>query len=99
MPYFAGRSYVYLACDSASAARQRQALQRAASSQLPAEIALLVLVECIHHPEVSFKQLADAIAHRTHVTVEVAQIEKLFDQHGLKKTIRAGAKKLSTVHS
>lgn len=88
-----GRSYVYLAGDPAGAARQRQALQGATPAQLPAEIALLVLVECIHHPEFSFKQLADAITRRAHVTVGVAQIENLFDQHGLKKTIPAGAKR------
>lgn len=86
-----GRSYVYLAGDPPNAARQRQAMQRVPQVQLPAEIALLVLVEYIRHPTFSFKQLSSAIARRTHVTVEVSQIEKLFAQHGLKKTTSVGA--------
>ena len=60
---------------------------------LPAEIALLVLAECIRHPDFSFKQLADAVARRTNLLVCVPQIERLFEQHGLKKTTRTMAPK------
>lgn len=89
------RSYVYIAVDPSTAAIQQQAIavQSLPSAQLPAEIAVLVLVEFIHNPESNFKQLATAIAHSRHVTVDVAQIERLFEQHGLKKTTRAGAPK------
>jgi hypothetical protein len=83
-----GHSYVYLAVDPTTAASQRQAIHNLPPTQLPAEIALLVLVECIHHPELSVKQLAKAITRRTHVIIDVAQIERLFAQHGLKKTTR-----------
>jgi hypothetical protein len=89
-----GRSYVYLAGDSSGADRQRRALQRPVPPQLPAEIALLVLVESIRHPEFGFKQLANTIARRAHVTIEAARIEKLFDRYDLKKTTPSGEKKL-----
>lgn len=88
-----GPSHVYLSMDPSIAAVQRQAMRNETSAPLPAEIALLVLAECIRHPDFSFKQLADAIARRTNVTVRVAQIERLFKQHGLKKTARTTAPK------
>ncbi len=90
-----GRSYVYIAVDPSTAAIQQQAIavQSLPSAQLPAEIAILVLVEFIRNPESSFKQLARAIAHSKRVTVDVAQIEGLFEQHGLKKTTRTEAPK------
>jgi hypothetical protein len=81
-------SYVYIAVDPRTAAIQRQALTRQslAPAQLPAEIAVLVLAEFIHNPESNFQQLAHTLAAKG-VTVTVAQIERLFDQHGLKKTM------------
>ncbi len=82
-----GYSYVYLAVDPPTATSQRQAMQNVPPAQLPAEITLLVLVEYIRHPDFSFKQLASAIARRTHITVAVVQIERLFEQYDLKKTI------------
>lgn len=90
-----GRSYVYLAVDPSTAAIQKQAIavQSLPPIQLPAEIAVLVLVEFIRNPESSFEQLARAIAHKKRVTVDVAQIEGLFEQHGLKKTTRDVAPK------
>jgi len=90
-----GRSYVYLAVDPSTSAIQKQviAVQSLPPAQLPAEIAVLVLVEFIRNPESSFEQLARAIAHSRHIAVDVAQIEGLFEQHGLKKTRGAGAPK------
>jgi hypothetical protein len=88
-----GRSHVYLAGDSSIADRQRGALRHVAPPQLPAEVSLLVLVECIRNPEFDFKQVANAIYRRARVTVETAQIEMLFDRYDLKKTMRTGAKK------
>jgi hypothetical protein len=83
------RSYVYLAVDPRAAAIQRQALamQSLPPGQLPAEIAVLVLAEFIRHPESDFQQMACALARSKNVTIEVAQIERLFEQHGLKKTM------------
>ena len=83
-----GRSFIYLAADPHTAARQRQVIsvQRAQLQQLPAEIAVLVLVEFIRNPEAGFAQLAKTIKRSKKVTVEVAQIERLFQQYALKKT-------------
>ena len=83
------RSYVYLAVDPGTAAIQRQAMAMRSlpPAQLPAEIAVLVLAEFIRNPESDFQQMAHALARSKSVTVEVAQIERLFEQHGLKKTM------------
>jgi hypothetical protein len=81
-----GRSHVYLAIDPHIAAVQRQSVESLSVMHLPAEIAVLILVEFIRNPESSFEQLATAISRDKSVTVEAAQIEKLFKQHGLKKT-------------
>ena len=83
-----GRSYVYIAVDPRTAAIQRQALAMPSlpPAQMPAEIAVLVLAEFIRNPESDFQQLARALAGKS-VTVQVAQIERLFEQHGLKKTM------------
>lgn len=88
-----GRSHVYLAIDPDIAAVQRQTKESLSVIQLPGEIAVLILVEFIRHPDSSFEQLATAISREKSVTVEAAQIERLFDQHGLKKTIRTAAPK------
>jgi len=58
-----GRSFIYLASDPRTAARQRQVIsvQSAQIQQLPAEIAVLVLVEFIRNPEAEFTQLAKMI--------------------------------------
>jgi hypothetical protein len=47
-------------------------------------------VEFIRSPKSSFEQLAQKIARRKNVTIEAAQIERYFAQHGLKKTTRIG---------
>jgi len=88
-----GPSYVYLAVDPPTAAIQRQAMaiQSLPAAQLPAEIAVLVLAEFIRNPKSDFEQLARALACSKSVTVEVAQIARLFEQHDLKKTMRTAA--------
>jgi hypothetical protein len=86
-----GRCHLYFAVDPQTAASQRQALmQELPAVELPAEIAVMVLVEFIRSPESSFEQLAQKIARRKNVTIEAAQIERFFAQHGLKKTTRTG---------
>lgn len=86
-----GSSHVYLAIDPRIAVVQRQSFESLLQTQLPAEIAVLILVEFIRHPESSFEQLARAIRRKQGVALLPAQIEALFDQHGLKKTIQTGA--------
>ena len=84
-----GRSHVYLAGDLETAAGQRQAMAKPDSPavRLPAEIEVLILAEFIKNPRKSFKQLAQTISRRNNLTVEVRQIDRLFEEHGLKKTI------------
>jgi hypothetical protein len=86
-----GHAHVYLALDPGIAAVQRQSVESLSVVQLPAEIAVLILVEFIRNPDSSFEQLAKAISRDKGVTVKAAQIERLFDRYGLKKTIRTAA--------
>ncbi len=88
-----GSSHLYFATDPQIADIQRQSAESLAAVQLPAEIAVLVFVEFIRHPDWSFEQIARAIARQQHVTVRAAQIERLFARHGLKKTIQTAAPK------
>jgi hypothetical protein len=84
-----GRAYVYLAADPPRAASQRQALAKKSlpAGQLPAEIAVLVLAEFIKNPKASVEQLVQALTETKGVTVAVAQIQRLFVTHDLKKTL------------
>jgi hypothetical protein len=83
-----GRSNVYFSATPKIAEAQRQVLvsRKPSQGQLSAEIAVLILVEFIQQPGLSFEQLAQKIRAHKKVTVDVAQIEGLFNQHGLKKT-------------
>lgn len=85
-----GRSFIYLATDSRIATKQRQAqsVQSKQLNELPAEIAILVLVEFIRNPDTGFTQLAKTIKDDMKVTIEVTQIERLFQRYSLKKAIR-----------
>jgi len=78
-----GRSHVYLAIDPETADMQRQI---SPAVHLPAEIAVLILAEFIRNPQSGFTDLSKTIARRTHIRVDVAMIQTLFEQHGLKKT-------------
>ena len=84
-----GRSFIYIAADPDIAARQHQAisLQNTETQQLPAEIALQVLVEFIRDPNANFTQLAKTIKRKIKITVQTQQIEWLFQQYDLKKTM------------
>ena len=84
-----GRSFIYLAADFRTATRQRQALSVDSSQpeELPAEIAILILVEFIRNPGAGFAQLATTIKRGAKVTIEVTQIERLFRRYSLKKTM------------
>jgi hypothetical protein len=89
-----GRSHVYLAIDPDIAAVQRRTVQSLSVIQLPAEIGVLIFAEFIRKPDSSFERLATAISRDNSVTVEAAQIERLFHQHGLKKTTQTAPPKL-----
>jgi hypothetical protein len=80
-----GRSHVYLAIDPETAAIQRQSLQVSPAAHLPAEIAVLILAEFIRNPQSGFTELSKAIARKALIRVDVAMIQTLFEQHGLKK--------------
>lgn len=83
-----GHCHIYLAIDPDIALVQRQDLEGSSVSRLPAEIEVLILAEFIRGPDSSFEHLAKAISRNKGVAVKATQIERLFEQHGLKKTIR-----------
>lgn len=83
-----GHSHLYFAIDPTVATAQHQSVEGLSQIRLPAEIEVLILVEFIRNPDAAFEQLAKSISRTRGITVGVAQIERLFDQHGLKKTIR-----------
>jgi hypothetical protein len=82
-----GRAFTYLSADEQTAASQFQAGSNAQAMTLPAEIAVLILVEYIHHPKAGFSKLAQRIGRRAKVHVEAGQVRALFEQYGLKKTV------------
>lgn len=82
-----GHSHVYLAMDSGIAAVQRQSAESLSIIQLPAEISVLILAECIRSPNASFDQLAKTISRNKGIAINPSQVVRLFEQHGLKKTI------------
>jgi len=88
-----GRCQVYFAADPNKAERQRQALSAQHPPRVPfsAEMAVLVLAEFIRRPDSSFEQLAEKISRSKNVTINPEQIEDLFHQHGLKKTMPTAA--------
>lgn len=88
-----GRCHIYFAIDPHIAAAQRHALamKNLPEVQFSAEIAVQVLVEFIRSPSSSFEQLAEKISRSKKITVNADQIQKLFDQHGLKKTMQTPA--------
>jgi hypothetical protein len=91
-----GRCQVYFAADPHKAKNQRQVLatQNLPQVRFSAEMAVLVLAEFIRSPGSSFEQLAEKISRSKNVTVNARQIEQLFDQHGLKKTMQTAAPEL-----
>ena len=85
-----GRCQFYFAADPHKSASQREALaaQHPPKVTFSSEMAVLILAEFIRNPDSTFEQLAEKISRIKNVTVNPRQIEVLFDQHGLKKTIR-----------
>jgi hypothetical protein len=83
-----GRTHLYLAADSSTADLQRQGMPVVQEPPLPAEIVVLALVEFIRTPTATSEQLASAIKRGRGVVIKAAQIEKIFLDHGLKKTLK-----------
>ncbi len=79
------RSHIYIA-QQADIATIQQKAATVSDVQLPAEIAVLVLVEFINNLGSSFVQLAKVISKSKKVTISAAQIETLFIRLGVKKT-------------
>jgi hypothetical protein len=84
-----GRSFIYFAGDSHIATSQRQAADNRNLEQplIPAEIAVLILAAFIRNPEYNFEQLAKNLKKNKNVIIHATQIQSLFEQHGLKKTL------------
>ena len=80
-----GRSNIYIAKDADITVIQQKATT-VPNVKLPAEIAVLVLVQFINEPGLSFVQLAKSISQSSKVAVSAAQIETLFSRLGVKKT-------------
>jgi hypothetical protein len=80
-----GRGFVYLSADQKTAEAQLKTIPDSAMMVLPAEIAVLILVEYIQHPKFGFSKLAKRIGSRAKVHIEVGQVRALFDQYGLRK--------------
>jgi hypothetical protein len=81
-----GRSNIYIAKDADITVIQQKATT-VPNVKLPAEIAVLVLVQFINDPGLSFVQLAKSISQSSKVAVSAAQIETLFSRLGVKKTL------------
>ncbi|MFZ4779036.1 MAG: hypothetical protein ACOYM3_27025 [Terrimicrobiaceae bacterium] len=79
------RSHIYIAQDADIVTLQRKAAT-VPEFQLPAEIAVLVMVEFINNLGFSFAQLAQALSKSKKVTISASQIEILFNRLGVKKT-------------
>ncbi len=82
--------FVYLSVDRNINRRQRQmhqdALRKTEGLPLSAEAAVLVLVEFINHPGISFTQIVANLKHKLNMVVKPDDIARLFEQHGIKKT-------------
>ena len=80
----------YLSKEQQTNRRQREssALQqpREPSTSLSTQAAVLVLVEYIKEPGLSFEQMAQRLRERRGISVGAQSIHDFFDQHGLKKT-------------
>ena len=83
-----GRSHVYFAAETTIARRQRRSLTERETrlGPLPAEISVLVLAEFIRRPDASFQDLAETVGRSAHIRISPLQIDRLFEDYGVKKT-------------
>jgi transposase len=84
-----GSQFQYLSLEPTRNQRQRNQLAAhpsGSSSSLSTQAAVLVLVEHIKHPELSFEQLAAQLQRQRQLTVSVESIRQFFQEQDLKKT-------------
>ena len=83
------QAFVYLSSDASTRRRQQKALPAVERAQrlptLTAEVAVFVLVDTIHHPSWSWKELARELKKNRGIVVSPEAIESFFAQHGLKQ--------------
>jgi hypothetical protein len=86
-----GPEYIYLAKDAQTNHRQRDLLDKRFAREdqqaLSAEQAVFVLVQFIHKPSLSFRELARLLRTQRQAAVSVECIEAFFQKHHIKKTI------------
>nr|HID14982.1 hypothetical protein [Anaerolineae bacterium] len=82
-----GASYVYLSAEPDVTRTQREALQRhrALPTTLAAEVAVLALAAFIRSPEASDAELARQVGRQSGVTVRAGQIQRLLQEHDIKR--------------
>ncbi|MCP4963933.1 MAG: hypothetical protein GY926_01725 [bacterium] len=88
------QAFVYLSSDASTRQRQRKALpavERAQRPPLTAEVAVFVLVDYIHHPSWSWRELVRGLKKNRGIVVSPEAIESFFAQHGLKKRPASGS--------
>jgi hypothetical protein len=89
------RAFVYLSADPTSRRRQLSALPAPVSPEplppLPAEAAVFVLVDFIHNPALSERELARRLNKQRGCAVLPEAIAAFFAQHGLKKRPTSGS--------
>lgn len=79
------RSYVYLSIDPCKAAEQTGMRRDQALSPLTSELAVLVLVEFIRTSGAEPDVIAQTISQRIDTTIRTEQVQRLFEEHDLKK--------------
>ena len=88
------QAFIYLSSDATTRRRQRKALPAPGHSEpsapLAAEAAVFVLVDYIHHPSLSWKDLAAGLKKHRGMVVSPKAIETFFAQQGLKKRTTGG---------
>ena len=95
----AGGQFRYLSTAEQINRQQRQqlvtALPASPSTSLSTPVALVVLVEYIKHPQLSFEQLAAHLQEHRALAVAPESIRQFFGEHDLKKTPKASISKSS----
>ena len=85
-----GGEFRYLSTQEQRNRRQRQGAAAGAPSppttSLSTQAAVLVLVEHVKNPELSFEQIAANLHRQEQLTIAPENISRFFDEHGLKKT-------------
>jgi hypothetical protein len=82
--------FVYLSTDEKIGIRQRKRLAsyetKNAMAPLSAQTAVFVLVAFIKHPDWSLRHLVSYLKQGHNIVVQTKDIERFFQQHGIKKT-------------